>query len=56
MPRAAADGPAFVVPTGADVKPLSLAVFVKRLRTALSASGCDTTRYAGHSFRRGGAT
>ena len=26
------------------------------MRAALSASGCDTTRYAGHSFRRGGAT
>ena len=46
-PRAAADGPAFVVPTGAGVKPLSPAVFVKRMRTALSQSnlllflGCD---------------
>ena len=55
-PRAAADGWAFVVPTGAGVKPLSPVVFVKRMRTALSASGCDTTRYVGHSFRRGGAT
>jgi integrase len=36
--------------------PLTHTVFVGRLKTLLRQIGIDPTNYAGHSFRRGGAT
>lgn len=36
--------------------PLTPPVFIQSLREALAGSGVDPTSYAGHSFRRGGAT
>lgn len=39
-----------------DLKPLSYRSFVNKLRSCLSDIGCNPLRYAGHSFRRGGAS
>lgn len=55
-PGAPSDGPAFVLPCAAGFRPLSPAAFVSRIRSLVSLCGEDSTRYAGHSFRRGGAS
>lgn len=51
---ASTDGPAFVIPHGASYRPLTAPAFVSEVKGKLSAH-CDTSRIAGHSFRRGGA-
>ena len=48
--------PLFTVSTNSGCKPLSPANFVHRIRSALSPGNIETSDYAGHSFRRGGAT
>ena len=53
---AAADAPAFVFPGITQLMPLKYPQFVKRLRGLLARLGLPHQRYAGHSFRRGGAT
>ena len=50
------DGPAFALPRGSGFVPLTPTAFVARVRSLLSGSGVDVSQYAGHSFRRGGAT
>jgi len=49
--------PLFVISTS-DLRPLSDVSFIARLRALMSVCrpGVDTSAYAGHSFRRGGAT
>lgn len=49
-------GPAFVIPRGSEFTPLSPANFVSRVRSLLTQCGVDASKYAGHSFRRGGAS
>ena len=49
------EGPALVISDGPDPAPLTPEVFVDSVRQALRAPGRDTTQFAGHSFRRGGA-
>jgi hypothetical protein len=48
----------FLTPTGLVVcmQTLTHSSFVGRFKTELSHIGMDSSRYAGHSFRRGGAT
>lgn len=53
---APAEGPAFVIPRGSGFVPLTPAAFVARVRSLLLGYGVDASSYAGHSFRRGGAT
>ena len=48
------DGPALVLPHGCQFRPLTAPVFVTEVKQRLSAH-CDSSRIAGHSFRRGGA-
>lgn len=55
-PGVSSDGPAFVVPRGAGFAPLSPVNFVSRIRLAFTRCGVDAKKYAGHSFRRGGAS
>ena len=50
------DGPAFVYTSGDQVKPLTYTTFTTKLNKLLEQCGFDGTQYAGHSFRRGGAT
>lgn len=50
------DGPAFTVPSGDAFRPLTYPKFVKILRSLLVKLGCSPSQYAGHSFRRGGAS
>lgn len=49
--------PLFII-SPSDLRPLSEVSFISRLRALLSVCrpGVDTSAYAGHSFRRGGAT
>lgn len=49
-------GPAFVYHQDRIFVPLTYPVFIKRLRLLLSQVGVDPSQYAGHSFRRGGAS
>ena len=49
------DGPALVCDASPSPGPLTAAIFVQMVREALRAPGRDTSQYAGHSFRRGGA-
>ena len=51
-----ADGPAFVWRTPRGFVPLTHSVFVSAFKGLLYLIGIDHTLYAGHSFRRGGAT
>lgn len=53
---APSEGPAFVIPCASGFRPLTPAVFVSQVRRLLSMCGEDSSRYAGHSFRRGGAS
>ena len=55
-PGAPVDGPALVMDTTPSPAPLTPDIFVKEIRRALHQPGRDVTAYAGHSFRRGGAT
>ncbi len=50
------NGPALVVPSVHGFIPLSPQLFVGKVRQALQSAGVDPQQYAGHSFRRGGAT
>lgn len=49
-------GPAFVVIKGGRFIPLPSRVFIARVRKILQKLGVDQKAYAGHSFRRGGAS
>ena len=49
-------GPAFVTWVGDSFSPLTYPTFVSTLRQALTKCGVDPSQYAGHSFRRGGAS
>ncbi len=53
---AGSDSPAFCYIVGGEVIPLTYSVFVKMLKSILSKLGYAAALYAGHSFRRGGAT
>lgn len=53
---AAPDGPALMIPSSRGPIPLSPQLFVGKVRQGLQAAGVDSAQYAGHSFRRGGAT
>ena len=50
------DGPAFVSPNSECNQPLTVDKFLVIIRRAITASGRISERYAGHSFRRGGAS
>ena len=50
------EGPAFTVPSGDTFHPLTYPSFVKTLRSILLKLGLSPSHYAGHSFRRGGAS
>lgn len=49
-------GPALTFTNSGEVEPLTYPKFVKCLRVVLKQLGLDPQQYAGHSFRRGGAT
>lgn len=53
---AEAHGPAFVIREGGTFLPLTYPMFIKQLRHYLSQLGLDSHQFAGHSFRRGGAS
>lgn len=53
---AAATGPAFVFREGGSFKALTPDHIITSLRKALEGAGLSPKQYAGHSFRRGGAT
>ena len=55
-PTAPPVGPAFVVPGLSQLMPLSYPQFVKHLRKLLTRLGLRAQLFAGHSFRRGGAS
>lgn len=52
----ARDTPVYVLPSASGPKPLSPVAFTNRIRLALQRGGFDSSKYAGHSFRRGGAS
>ncbi len=54
--EAKAEGPAFCYVAGGCVIPLTYPVFIKMLKCCLSRLGYPASEYAGHSFRRGGAS
>ncbi len=49
-------GPAFCYSAGGQFVPLSYPVFIKMLKCCLKKLGYPESDYAGHSFRRGGAS
>ena len=49
-------GPAFVVPINKKYVPFTYPSFLSKLRLILKNVGLPVTEYAGHSFRRGGAS
>lgn len=49
-------GPAFVSQTATNSFPLTATAFVKRVKECLETKGYNAREYAGHSFRRGGAS
>lgn len=53
---AKADGPAFMIPRPQGLVPLLYCQFMVKLRGCLGKLGINQKDYAGHSFRRGGAT
>ena len=55
-PNAPPDGPAFVISQSAQPVPLTVKIFIETVRRALVSSGFDGKQFAGHSFRRGGAS
>ncbi len=54
-PNANPNGPAFVLRDAPHI-PLTIPQFITKLKDSLSQLGIDHRRFAGHSFRRGGAT
>lgn len=56
-PHAPPDGPAFVASSGnPPFSPLTPSSFVSKVKQCLQQAGVDPKQYAGHSFRRGGAS
>ena len=55
-PHAPVHGPALVLDATPTPAPLSPSVFIKDIRDALQQGGQDVSTFAGHSFRRGGAS
>ena len=55
-PCAARDGPAFTFTTPMGVRPLCYRPFIQLLRQLLHRLGYLESQFAGHSFRRGGAS
>ena len=53
---ASPSGPAFVTREGDNFVPLSCKVFITQVRVAIEQLGVNSQSYAGHSFRRGGAS
>lgn len=49
-------GPAFMYRQGTTLQLLTYNKFINKLKLTLRTAGFDTDQYAGHSFRRGGAT
>lgn len=57
VPEAPLDAPAFLIPTqGQGFAPLLYGAFLGRLRSTLAKCNINPAEFAGHSFRRGGAT
>jgi hypothetical protein len=50
------EGAAFVVSRDSGYSPLTVGMFIARLRECVQLIGLDPSKYAGHSLRRGGAT
>lgn len=48
--------PVFMYRRGSRLVPLTSSSFISRLKCLLTTAGLDSSKYAGHSFRRGGAT
>ena len=48
--------PVFLISSSSELKPLTYNVFLSRLKTCLRSMGIDSSKYSGHSFRRGGAS
>ena len=48
--------PAFTYREYGTLLPLTYSVFSNNLKVSLDKCGIDSTKYSGHSFRRGGAT
>ena len=55
-PQLSPEGPALICVSNGKTQPLTVDIFLSVIRAALSTAGCDPGAYAGHSFRRGGAT
>ena len=55
-PNAQSDAPAFLFVIGGRRGPMTHTMFVKAFKAVCARAGVDATQYAGHSFRRGGAT
>jgi hypothetical protein len=55
-PGAPSSGPAFTTTQGGASSPLTYPMFVKQLKDVLHQCQIDPSQYAGHSFRRGGAS
>jgi hypothetical protein len=55
-PTASPDGPAFMILSPKGPRPLTSKMFVGRIRQCLVSRGLEAHRYAGHSYRRGGAS
>ena len=55
-PAAPAEGPALVLDKSGRPSPLTPSIFITRIRGALQGKTKDVKDFAGHSFRRGGAT
>jgi hypothetical protein len=55
-PTASPGGPAFMIITPQGLRPLTCKLFVRRVQECLRTLGLDSTKYAGHSYRRGGAS
>lgn len=56
VPDAPQSGPLFVYVMDGRSQVLTYNVFISKLRGVLSTIGMDPSQYAGHSFRRGGAS
>ena len=53
---APSDSPAFVIPSGQTLKPVTYHKFVTKLKYLLDKPGYNSQAFSGHSFRHGGAT
>ncbi|XP_052069783.1 uncharacterized protein LOC127708704 [Mytilus californianus] len=56
VPAISSPSPVFLYLVQGKVTPLTYATFVKMLKHNLSLLNYDSTKYSGHSFRRGGAS